>query len=232
MPISAKDRGAIYEIFASLYLNTINKNNIDNILQALQQIESTVKNIELTELIKVLERTKTEIKAGRKSFEELEQDYYDHFLVPQRGNYIPAYESFIAEAREVEDVLKKGKYKWKYNTSQDFIKYNLKAAYDSVGFNPLELSVVKQLSQQNKIDFLGFELAFMAYLNKSQAIAEARDQSSNSEKWFNLQSQFLKEHLSNFIGKYSRIANDKANLFYKNLSKVLSEFIENDIKGR
>lgn len=232
MPITAQDRGAIYEIFASLYLNTINENNIDSMLRALKQIESILKDIELTDLIESLEKAKAEIKLGERSFEKLRQDYYDHFLVPQKGNYIPAYESFVAGAREVEDILKKGKYKWKYNTSQDFIKYNLKMAYESVGFNPLELRVESQLKQHNKIDFIGFELAFMAYLNKSQAIAEIRNETNNVDKWFNLQSQFIKEHLRTFVEKYSSISNDKANLFYKNLSYVINKLIEYDSKGR
>lgn len=81
----------------------------------------------------------------------------------------------------------------------------------------------EELRGTKKVDHLGFELAFMAFLN------EQEEESEENINWYKLQTLFLNDHLLNFIQKYREISLDKSKGFYSNLSIVTESFIKWDL---
>lgn len=239
--VSAMDRWGLYELIASLYLQLPTIENVNQILDALINAEDIFRDIDFSKLLIEVRRRKEKVEENQDCIEELKQEYYDHFLVPIASSYIPPYESFIKGAIKLAPGEgRKNKGGWKYNRSAVLTDYNVKLAYDSVGFDPKNMNIMAELKHENKMDHLGFELAFMAFLcNAEYQTLFNEELGPNSEsntrisvKWYNLQTQFLKEHLLSFVDTYYRISMEKSTPFYRNLAEVLKDYINWDLKCR
>ncbi|MCQ4925660.1 molecular chaperone TorD family protein [Tissierella carlieri] len=239
--VSAMDRGGLYELIASLYLQLPTIENVEQVSNALTNAKDIFHDIDFSKLIVEVKQRKEKLTKEPDYIEELEQEYYDHFLVPIANSYIPPYESFIRGAIKLAPGEgRKNKGGWKYNRSTVLLDYNVNLAYDSVGFQPQNMNIIKELKHQNKMDHLGFELAFMAFLcnMESQELFNEEQESDsesnikNSVKWYNLQTQFLKEHLLSFINTYYKISIEKSKPFYRSLSELLNNYIDWDLKNR
>lgn len=221
--ITAEERSGMYQLLAACYLQTPNEENTKLILELIEGARDIFSEIDFSNL---LEESKTRyelIKENPEAIEVLKQEYFDHTIIPVSPNFIPPYESSIKGATPAKDKGgKRNKSGWNYNKASGASAYNTELAYKTVGFNPDKLNHSNDLKTSKKPDHIGYELAFMAYLN-SQQIHEEED-----INWYKLQSQFLSEHLLDFSIKYSEISSEKANGFYKALSDVLISFIRWD----
>ncbi len=239
--VSAMDRGALYELIASLYLQLPTTENVDHILNAFINAEDIFQDIDFSNILIEARQRKGKIDEEPSYIKELEQEYYDHFLVPIASSYIPPYESFIKGAIKLAPGEgRKNKGGWKYNRSTVEIDYNVSLAYNSVGFDPRNMNIIKELKHENKMDHLGFELAFISFLCnmefqelcKEDQQLDVGNNVKNSAKWYNLQTQFLKEHLLNFVEIYNKISLEKAKPFYRSLAEILNSYINWDLKCR
>lgn len=236
--VSAMDRGALYELIASLYLQLPTVENVGQVLEAFTNAEEVFEDIDFSKLIYEARERKEKLAEDTEYIEELKQEYYDHFVVPITSSFIPPYESFIKGATKLPPGKgRKNKGGWQYNTSQNLIDYNVRLAYNSVGFNPENLNITAELPYGNKRDHLGLELAFMAYLCHMEHEAFLEEQTEEgherkSLKWHKLQGQFLREHLLEFVETYTEIAMEKASPFYKALAEVLRDYVNWDLKDR
>ncbi len=237
--VSAMDRGALYELIASLYLQLPTVENVDQVLEAFTKAEEVFEDIDFSKFIYEAKERKNKLAEDVEYIEDLKQEYYDHFVVPVTSSFIPPYESFIRGSIKLEPGEgRKNKGGWQYNKSQNLIDYNVRLAYDSVGFNPENLNITAELPYANKRDHLGFELAFMAYLCEQEYQAflkeeiEGEGQKRKSLKWYKLQTQFLKDHLLEFVETYAKISMEKAGPFYRALAQVLNDYINWDMKDR
>lgn len=123
---------------------------------------------------------------------------------------------------------RKDKGGWKYNQYPGELSYNVKMAYKSVGFNPMDMNIIWKLKHEKKMDHIGFELAFMAFL----CISESEAKEEVKCKWNRLQTQFLKKYLLEFVDIYWEISKEKAKPFYASLAEVLKDYINWDLRSR
>lgn len=227
--ISKIDKAGLYEVLASSYIQLPTTDNIKQVYIALKEAEEVFKEIDLSKLIIEAKDRMDKIKDDPEKIKDLEQDYYDHFLVPITSYYIPPYESSLKGAIKVAPGQgRKNKGGWRYNQYPGELGYNVKMAYESVGFDPKDLNIIQELKHEKKMEHLGFELAFMAYLS----ISEYESEEEVAYKWNGLQTQFLKEHLLEFVNNYWEISKEKAKPFYKALSEVIKDYVNWDLGSR
>lgn len=221
--VLAMDRGAIYEILASQYLVLPNKENISELQESFKLAEEIFTEISFEDFRDELNNRYNRIE----HIEDLEQEYYDHFVVPVSKNFIPVRESHLEDARRIlkGEKIKNNRTGWKFGTDGTELVYNLNLAYDSVGFKVEEIQISKDLYFLNKIDYIGYELAFMAYL----AFSEEGADEENKPKWRKLQKDFLESHLVKFMEKYNEISMDRSNKYYSTLSKLVLDFVKWDL---
>lgn len=227
--VSTMDRAGLYEVLASSYIQLPTIDNIEKIYTALKNAEEVFKDIDLSRLIIEAENRKKKIQGNPEKVRDLEQDYYDHFLVPITSYYIPPYESSLKGAiKVVHEQRRKNKGGWKYNQYSGGLSYNVQLAYESVGFNPNDMNIISELKHEKKMEHIGFELAFMAFL----CISESEAKEEIAYKWNRLQTQFLREHLLEFVNTYWEVSKEKAKPFYSCLAEVLKDYINWDLRSR
>ena len=223
--IKPSERAILYEMFASLFLQTPTKEKIEGLPSIFEEISEILPMIDLKSF-----------EASIKELRDFKQEYYDHFFVPSTKNYIPPYESAVIDA-----TIKSGdkKKKWKYGSLWTNSTYHVSMCYEAVGFNPFELQIEEGLKASKVPDHIGFELAFMGYLSLQEASYEeipledrTKEDIENINKWDKLQEQFLKEHLQKFVSLYYEIAKEKFNPFYLQLLNILNSYIELDLKTK
>lgn len=218
--IGAQERATMYEIFSAQYLVVPSEEFMAKGLEAFN-LSKDIFDISFDSLIKEAKvRLDEEV-------DKVEQDYFDHFLVPISKNYIPLRESHLTGARRLHkgEKIKNNRTGWKFSTDSSDLVYNLNLAYDSVGFKVESLKISKDLYFLNKIDYLGYELAFMAYLN----LSEDQAKEENKAGWRKLQKDFIKDHLLGFLEKYVEISEDRSNSYYKELGKTILDFVKWDL---
>lgn len=220
--IKSSEKAALYEMFASFFLQIPNKTNIEELPSVLEEVSEILPMIDFKSLIEPI-----------KELKDFKQDYYDHFFVPATKNYIPPYESALVEA-DIKEGSKKTK--WKYGSLWTKSTYHVSMCYESVGFNPFELEMEEGLKSSKVPDHIGFELAFMAYLSMKEAAYEeialedrTEEDIENANRWNKLRKQFLQEHLQKFVSIYYKIAEGKFNPFYLQLLNILNSYIEWDL---
>lgn len=225
--IYEEERSGMYQLLAACYLQTPSLENIKLVLELIEDAKDIFTEIDFLNLLTESKSRYELIKENPDAIEQLKQEHFDHTIIPVSPNFIPPYESSIKGATPAKaGVGKKNKSGWNYNKSSGASTYNTELAYKTVGFNPDKLNVSVELKGSKKADHLGFELAFMAYLNNQQL------QDESNTNWYKLQTQFLKEHLLNFSEKYREISAEKSNRFYKALSEVLENYIRWDYDSR
>lgn len=225
--ITAEERSGMYQLLAACYLQTPTLENIKLVWELIENAKDIFTEINFSNLLSESKSRYDLIIENPDSIEVLKQEYFDHTIIPVSPNFIPPYESSIKGATPAKaGVGKKNKLGWNYNKSSGSSTYNTELAYKTVGFNPNKLNVGVELNSSKKVDHLGFELAFMAYLNTQQL------QGESNINWYKLQTQFLKEHLLDFTQKYREISAEKSNRFYRALAEVLESFIrwDNDLR--
>ena len=234
--IQSNERTALYEIFASIYLQIPTVDTVQEIPSMLQEASKILPSINFEPLIKEAQGRNKLVDEDKENIKILQEQYYDHFFVPSTMHYIPPYESAVVEA-----VIKEGKknIKWKYGSLWSNSTYHVSQCYDSVGFNPWDLNIEEGLKQSRVPDHIGFQLAFMAYLCHKEAICNesilengTNIDKETAKKWNKLQMQFLEEHLQKFVLSYYEIAKEKFNPFYLQVMNVVNDYINLDLAAR
>lgn len=233
--INSFERSALYEIFASLYLQIPTIDTVQGIPSILEEASKILSSIDFEPLIEEAQERSKRVDGEDNTVKALQEEYYDHFFVPSTKHYIPPYESAVVEA-----TVKNGRknIKWKYGSLWTNSTYHVSQCYDSVGFNPWDLNIGEGLKQSKVPDHIGFQLAFMAYLCYKEAICNELiiENETNTDKekeaakmWKKLQKQFLEEHLQKFVLSYYEIAKDKFNPFYLQVMNAVNRYIEWDL---
>lgn len=236
--IQSFERAALYEIFASFYLQIPTIDTVQGIPSMLQEASKVLSSVDFEPLIEEAQGRNKLVDDDDKHIKFLQQQYYDHFFIPSTKNYIPPYESAVVEA-----VIKEGRKntKWKYGSLWSNSTYHVSMCYDSVKFNPWDLNIEEGLKQSKVPDHIGFQLAFMAYLCHKETICNELALENNpkvekekeaAEKWNKLQKQFLEEHLQKFVLSYCEIAKEKCNPFYLQVINTVRDYIEWDLAAR
>ncbi|MEW6622304.1 MAG: molecular chaperone TorD family protein [Bacillota bacterium] len=154
--------------------------------------------------------------------ELLTQEYYDRIFVPSSGKYVPPFESAIVGRMAAGDILSYGP----LNGSET---RHVLACYRSVGFNHEELEIFKPVRYLRLADYLGFELAFAAYLCYAQA-GEDRSEAAHY-KWQELQKIFIEQHLGRWCKDYASLVEIAAPGFYVVLSKLAAAWVVYDLNS-
>jgi len=201
----ATARGTLYEFLASWFLKEPSSELINALNTAISELKMIVPAEEgLTELQKFLQN----YQSGQLSLSEVQQAYYDLFFVPSSGSFVPPFESAIQNY---------GENPGKFGDLMGYHTVQVAASYEEIGFNPHLLDIFPPLKQINFPDHLGFELAFMSSL-------------ASSEGNLIVQSEFLTNHLSIWIGAFSELVdqNDSTGL-YSGVTKIANYFIKQDM---
>ncbi len=220
--ITSKERSVMYQLLASFYLQTPTLEKIKLEYDMLVNAKEIFPEVNFDNLIEETKERLEKLNDNADFIEQIKLEFYDHIFTQISSKYIPPYESSIIGAKKSQRVSKKNKGGWDYNKTSGATLYNVELAYKTVGFAPNNLNVSEEL-RGIKIDHLGFELAFMAFLN------EQEEESDENINWYKLQTLFLKDHLNNFVQKYSEISLDKSKGFYSNLSVATRDFINWDL---
>lgn len=234
--IQSFERAALYEMFASLYLQVPTIDTVQRIPEILKEAREILTSIDFEPLIE--EAQKKDKLVDNEKNKILQQEYYDHLFIPSTNNYIPPYESAVIQATKEENRKKR---KWKYGSLWTNSTHHVSMCYDSVGFNPWDLNIEEGLKQSKIPDHIGFQLAFMAYLCHKEAMcnelvleneSDANKEKEDAKKWSKLQKQFLEEHLEKFVISYYEIAKEKFNPFYLQVISTIKEYINWDLASR
>ena len=151
----------------------------------------------------------------KSSLEDLSTEFSSLFVVPNRGSYVPPYEScFIDKNGEAFGNL------WG-NTTADVKKF-----YQTTG-NDVENPIGVYAP-----DHIGVELAFVAKLCSTEAEYLGRNDLANADRIESLRKTFLNKHISKWIGDYSEAVKTSASShFYRNLNTLVIHFIESDLEN-
>lgn len=220
--ITSKERSVMYQLLASFYLHTPNVPKIKLEYEMLLNAKEIFTEVNFDSLIEEAMFRLNKVNENADYIEQIKLQYYDHIFTQISPYYIPPYESSVIGAKKSK-VTRKNKGGWDYNKAPGATLYNVELAYKTVGFAPSKLNVSEELKNTKKTDHLGFELAFMAFLN------EQEEESEENINWYKLQTLFLNDHLNNFIKKYNEISLDKSKGFYSSLSNVTDSFIRWDL---
>ena len=98
--------------------------------------------------------------------------------------------------------------------------------YEAVNFSPRELDVFPPLKEACIPDHIGFQLAFVAFLAKMEQ--DAKDD-AESASWRNLQLEFLKVHLLNWVPRYARELAKHGTTLYSALAAALVQYLTEDV---
>ncbi|HYF79700.1 MAG TPA: molecular chaperone TorD family protein [Symbiobacteriaceae bacterium] len=153
----------------------------------------------------------------------VQQEYYDRLFVPMSGRYVPPFESAI-RGRTVRKGGRPG-----YGPLMGPAACEVGAAYAAVGFDPAVLTMYEPIRGLRMPDFLGFELAFMAFLVKEQAAAEASGATEQAQRWHSLQRQFLEEHLTGWTADLATLAGEAGPGFYAELYQAIHAWATSDL---
>ncbi|SDF42189.1 TorD/DmsD family molecular chaperone [Sporolituus thermophilus] len=204
--LSAGERSAIYEIFASTYTKLPTVESLRDFMIFTEEITKIIDSPISKRLAELAAERSAAAASSASALQALQQEYYDHFFVPCSGKYVPPFESAI-----------------KYNTLWSEDAVHCAACYETLGFEPRSLEIFPPLKEVAVPDHIGFQLAFMAFLTKGESVAEAE-----SEGWQGLQSQFLREHLLSWLPDYAAALAKTGGEFYAALTALLAEFTSLD----
>lgn len=205
----AEVRARIYELLAQGYLQEPNSEYVE----ALARVVNLMKdNLIILGDFTIL---------SSKDIGEIKQEYYNRFFVPVSGIYVPPFESAIVD-RELngKQVL--------YGPLNGPLTVHVMDCYKLVQFDPWNLKLFKPLREIPIADYLGFELAFMAYLSFAELEAYKSNLPLKGLQWRRLQKSFLELHPKRWIGDYAFLANQAAKGFFGEIAKITSAWVEAD----
>ncbi len=205
----AKKRLELYEFLSFSFLNTPSEELLTLIKERSLQFEEFME--EKINFIK------------DKDLDHFTQEYYDRFFVPTSKLFVPPHESAIRNKK-----MKNGKISYGKLDSQE--TFHVKACYEIVDFKVDELNAFKPLKDNHYPDHIAFELAFLAHLVNHEVSALEYGLSGKADKWRNLQKDFIREHLSKWIGDYALLTKEKGEGLYSYLINISARWIELDLE--
>ena len=151
---------------------------------------------------------------GRGETSRIRQEYDELFLIPIKGQHIPLYESAFREKTETGFGGL-----WGPATAE------AKEVYKRAGF---EAQLQDQIFAP---DHLGLELAFMSTLAIQEAKAIANREKSTRPEIQKLQTQFLTDHLNNWLRDFALTVQSKLQSgFFASVSAIADTFVNEDLR--
>lgn len=204
-----KKRLEIYEFLSYAFLNVPSEELLNLIKEESEYLnELTDDNIDFME---------------DKTLEDFTQEYYDRFFVPSSKSFVPPYESVIKNK-------KSGKGKKSYGRVDGQETFHVKSCYELVEFKIDELNAFQPLKDNHYSDHIAFELAFLTYLINFELQAVEDNASDRVNKWKKLQKNFLRDHISIWVGEYANLSNEKGKGLYSYLSNITAAWIDADLE--
>lgn len=205
--LNTDDRSAVYEIFASVYTKLPTEETLKDFMTFSQEFTKIIATEDSKQVAKMAaERYLAAVSDNGENLRKIQQEYYDHFFVPSSGKYVPPFESAVTEGRLWGNAAE-----------------HCAACYDTLDFEPRNLGIFSPLKEIGVPDYIGFQLAFMAYLVKGEL-----DAGTENEAWQNLQSQFVTQHLEKWLPAYTAALAQTGSSFYTALAATILEFVVQD----
>jgi putative dimethyl sulfoxide reductase chaperone len=154
--------------------------------------------------------------------EKVKQEFYDSFFVPMSGRYVPSFESALRNYT--------GGRKRAFGPLSSSEGSHVAQCYAAVGFYPWGLEVFAPLREIRLPDHIGFELAFMATLCSSEILAWENRELEKVNQWQNLQKQFLKEHLNEWLPHFAEAMRENAPGYYAKVAKAAKQWVNTDFE--
>ena len=151
----------------------------------------------------------------------LRQRFDDRLLVTASPLYVPLSESRLAPATKVDG-------RWRYGPAADSATDHVSACYRAAGFDPHADSGADGLMGSKPADYLGFELAFMAWL----AAAELQAPEGRSASWRRFSTEFRRRHLDRWAAKAADLMAEGAEDPYASLVRLAAAWVALDAEMR
>jgi len=201
--ISAREQ--IYQFLASSLLKEPSKELMDGLQEMLpllkESFSSAISFDEWEDILQLYQK-------GIKTLQDLQQDFYDLFFVPNSGRYSPAVESIVLQHKMWTEI-----------------ELEVAQRYEKVHFDPENLQVFIPFKQLKMADLLGFELAYMAHL----CHIETYSSMETREKLHQEELNMLEKHLIPFVEKYKEhAATFMEGTLYRGLIDLILHFSETD----
>ncbi|QGP94019.1 Nitrate reductase delta subunit [Neomoorella glycerini] len=155
---------------------------------------------------------------------EIKQEFYDRFFVNVSAKYVPPFESAIVE-RELNGN------RIRFGPLNGPLTLHVRDCYQVSRFDPWKLDIFKPLQEIPIADYLGFELAFMAYLSFAELEAYKTNRLQQGLQWRQWQQRFLEQHLGRWINDYALLACQTAGGFFGEIAKISSAWVDADYQN-
>ncbi|MEW6661118.1 MAG: TorD/DmsD family molecular chaperone [Bacillota bacterium] len=156
-------------------------------------------------------------------WEGLRQEYFDRFFVPWSDLFVPPFESAVT-GREISNG------RLRYGILNGVETHHVMDCYRAVNFDPWKLDTYKPLKEMPFADYLGFELAFMAFLGYAEGEAHRKLGLTQGLQWRRLQQDFLTQHLGLWIHDYALLARETGKGFFSSLAGIASVWVGDDCR--
>lgn len=151
-----------------------------------------------------------------------EQRYNDRFFVSSSACFVPLSESCVRGAAAIDGIVRFG------NTA-DAGTDHVARCFRAVGFDERKLAGHPLAVRSLRVDSLASELAFIAFLARSEAHAgEAEHTQGAGSAQRALQRAFLAEHLGCWIDKAARLVADTGEDFYARVVALAAAWVRID----
>jgi TorA maturation chaperone TorD len=186
----------LLDFVASLYLRSPDVEVVEACMAAAPAFGELLKDETLSRLM--LQVRETDMKS-------LREDYYDLFIVPVSGRYLPPYESAQREGRL-----------W------GTLTHKADALYRATGFDFRELKVDPHWLALGIPDHIGFEMAFVSALLCSQVEGPPEETGSLAETT----DYFVQHHLGHWAAEYGhKVARQAKTALYQGLGLLTEQEI-------
>ena len=129
----------------------------------------------------------------------LRERFSERLFVPVNPRYVPLQESCVYGSAAGDDG------RVRYGSVQSSRADHVLRCYKAVGFDMGSLEASKLVRGTLHADFVGCELAFLAYLSVGEAHAwEAADEGT-AEHWHGLAQRFAREHAGAWFGRAAEL---------------------------
>jgi len=207
-----REKEALYSLFASLYLSppTAEQLKILSNPEAMEVFALLVKDEPQTIALKELTS-----HINKASIEDIRNEFNSLFVVPNKGSYVPPYESCFREKRGGNIGNLWGE------TTADVAKFYREAGYETQ--NPSGVFAP---------DHIGVEFAFVAKLCSDRLRCLENHDSQKANRIEVLRKSFLEQHLSRWFEDFSNaLSISHSSFFYKHLTRLATQLVFSDLKG-
>ena len=210
--ISIETKEKLYTWFASVYLHEPAENQLKVFLnsETMAFFSSIFKGSPCRKALKELAAY-----FHKSTIEDVRTEFNSLFVVPNKGSYVPPYESCFREKNGNDFGNLWG------NTTADVKKFYIETGNDVNDYKGIFAP-----------DHIGVELAFVAKLCGIELGYLRQQDSTNADKTESIRRTFYETHIGRWVENYAKAVKASASsLFYGNLNVLLIQFLGLDFRN-